>query len=246
MNDVVVLCYHAVSPGWEAPLAVTPEDFERQMTALLERGFEGARFTDAVLNPPHPRTLAVTFDDGYVSVLERAEPILSRLGLPATVFIPTAFMERRQQLLWNGVAHWADTAFGEELRGMDWNDLRSLVELGWEVGSHTRTHRRLTRLGDQAMRAELADSLLECERQLGAPCTAIAYPYGDADERVTAAAENAGYLAGAWLSSSLAAGGPLRWPRIGIHHVDGAWRFRVKVNALVRRVRATGVWPDHE
>jgi peptidoglycan/xylan/chitin deacetylase (PgdA/CDA1 family) len=246
VNDVMVLCYHAVSPAWGAPLAVTPADFERQLTALLKRGFKGATFTEAVLSPPHRRTLAVTFDDGYASVLERAVPILSRLGLPATVFVPTAFMDRRQPLVWNGVGHWAGTPFADELRGMDWDDLRRLVSLGWEVGSHTRTHPRLTSLDHRATRVELADSRLACERRLGTRCTAIAYPYGDADRRVTAAAAQAGYLAGAWLSSSLAAGDPLRWPRIGIHHADRPWRFRLKANALVRQIRATRVWPEHE
>ena len=53
---------------------------------------------DAVLDPPAAKTLAVTFDDGFASVLERAEPILSSLGLVATVFAPTSFMSEPQHL----------------------------------------------------------------------------------------------------------------------------------------------------
>jgi len=246
MSDVVVLCYHAVSPAWPAPLAVTPSALERQLRTLLNRGFKGATFTDAVLRPPHRRTLAVTFDDGFLSVLERAEPILSRLGLVGTVFVPTAFMERRQPLAWNGTSRWAGTPFADELQGMDWDDLRSLVARGWEIGSHTRTHPRLTELDDDAAYAQLVESRLECGRGLGAPCTTIAYPYGAVDRRVADAAREAGYTAAARLSSSLRPRGPLQWPRIGIYHGDAPWRFRLKENGAIRRIRATPLWPAHE
>lgn len=241
-----MLCYHAVSPTWETPLAVTPEAFDGQLTMLVKRGFKGAKFTDAVLHPPHRRTLAVTFDDAYLSVLARAGPTLSRLGLVATVFVPTAFMDTRRMLLWNGLDHWADTPFADELQGMCWDDLRSLLALGWEVGSHTRTHPRLSELDEEAALVQLVESRLECERRLGAPCTSIAYPYGNADERTIAAAAKAGYVAGAWLSSSLARDGSLRWPRIGVYRGDGPWRFRAKLNAAGRRIRANRRWPAHE
>ena len=245
-SDVLVLCYHAVSPTWNAALAVTPDALERQLSMLVSRGFKGATFTDAVVCPPHRRTLAVTFDDGFLSVLERAGPILARLGLVATVFVPTAFMGRRQPLAWNGTERWAGTRFADELQGMDWDDLGSLVASGWEVGSHSRTHPRLTRLDQDALSAELLESRLECDRRLGAPCTAIAYPYGDVDGRVADAAGEAGYAAAARLSSSLIPRGPLQWPRIGIYHGDARSRFRLKANAAIRRLRATGLWPEHE
>jgi peptidoglycan/xylan/chitin deacetylase (PgdA/CDA1 family) len=245
MSDVLVLCYHAVSPSWDATLAVTPEALERQLSMLVDRGFKGATFTDAVLRAPHPRTLAVTFDDGFLSVLARAQPVLDKLGLVATVFAPTAFMERGQPLAWNGTARWKDTPFAGELRGMDWDDLRSLVGLGWEVGSHTCTHPRLTGLDRAAVYAQLLESRLECEHRLGAPCTAIAYPYGDVDADVASAAREAGYAAAARLSSSLTPRGALQWPRVGIYHGDADWRFRLKASAWLRRLRATSLWPAH-
>jgi peptidoglycan/xylan/chitin deacetylase (PgdA/CDA1 family) len=245
-SEVLVLCYHAVSPTWEASLAVTPKAVERQLTMLVERGFKGAKFTEAVLHPPHRRTLAVTFDDAYLSVLERAEPILSRLGLVATVFVPTEFMDRRQRLVWTGIDRWAATPFADELQGMCWDDLRSLQTLGWEVGSHTRTHPRLTDLDEDAAYAQLADSRLDCEWRLGARCTSVAYPYGDVDDRTVRLAREAGYVAGARLSSSLIPNGSLRWPRVGVYHEDNRWRSRAKLNVVVRRIRAHPRWPAHE
>jgi peptidoglycan/xylan/chitin deacetylase (PgdA/CDA1 family) len=242
MSEVLVLGYHAVSPTWPAALSVTPDALEKQLALLVDRGFRGATFTEAVLDPPHPRTLAVTFDDGYLSVLERAAPILQRFGLPGTVFVPTAFMERRQLLLWKGVEHWADTPFAEELRGMSWCDLASLVAQGWEVGSHTRTHPRLTQLDQRHAYTELAGSRLECERKLDRICASVAYPYGAVDQHVAEAAASAGYLTAARLTSNLSPRGTLRWPRVGIYHKDAPWRFRLKANTSTRRLRATSLW----
>ena len=51
MSDVLVLCYHAVSPRWPADLSVTPEAFERQLQLLVGRGYRGATFHDAVTSP---------------------------------------------------------------------------------------------------------------------------------------------------------------------------------------------------
>ena len=43
---------------------------------------------------PIPRkTFVVTFDDGYVNNLTQALPILTRLGVPATVFVATAYLD---------------------------------------------------------------------------------------------------------------------------------------------------------
>ena len=79
---MLVLCYHALSDRWPAALSTTPERFEQQLQHLLGRGYEPATFTSAVKDPPASRTLAVTFDDAYRSVLELAYPIMDRLGIP--------------------------------------------------------------------------------------------------------------------------------------------------------------------
>jgi len=87
MSDVLVLCYHAMSRDWGAGFSATPDRLEAQIGSLLERGYEGATFSDAVNRPLAERTLAVTFDDSYRSVIELAAPVLARLGVPGTVFV---------------------------------------------------------------------------------------------------------------------------------------------------------------
>src|SRR5690348_8552028 len=82
-SRILVLCYHAVSEEWDAALSVTPDAFRRQLTRLLACGWRATTFTDAVLDPPAAKTLAVTFDDAFDSVRTKASPILAELGIPA-------------------------------------------------------------------------------------------------------------------------------------------------------------------
>lgn len=244
MNDVLVLCYHAVSPVWDADLSVRPEILERQLTYLASHGWRGATFRDAVSRPAAAKTVAITFDDAFVSVKELALPILSHLGFTATVFAPTTYVSGRQPLNWQGLDGWEKTPYADELQAMSWNDLGCLLERGWEIGSHTRTHPRLTQLDDRRLVDELEGSRAECLHHLGSICDTIAYPYGDVDERVVASAARAGYVAGAGLSSELRRRGPHWWPRVGVYHNDASWRFRLKTARSMRRLRASALWPD--
>jgi peptidoglycan/xylan/chitin deacetylase (PgdA/CDA1 family) len=242
MTRVLVLCYHAVSEGWPAPLAVHPRRLERQLAFLVERGYRGRTFHDAIEGGSGEKTLVVTFDDAYASIRRHAFPILSGLGLPATVFVPTAFAGSREPMSWPGVDHWGEGEYGEELRPLRWEELAELAGAGWEIGSHTRTHPRLTELDDRDLDDELGGSRADCEERIGRPCRSVAYPYGAADERVIAAAAAAGYSAGATLSSELPAPRRMRWPRVGVYRRDGSARFRLKVSPRVRRLRGTRAW----
>jgi peptidoglycan/xylan/chitin deacetylase (PgdA/CDA1 family) len=239
VTDVLVLCYHAVSPTWPAPLSVTPDRLERQLTALVKRGYVGATFDRAVHDPPAERTLAVTFDDAFESVLTLGAPILERLGLPATVFVPTAHPGTGEPMVWPGIDEWLEGPHREELMPLTWGRLRELAERGWEIGSHTRTHPHLTTLGDDELRAELTASKGECEVNLGLPCRTIAYPYGDQDARVRAAAHAAGYEAAAALGRSLVEGDRMAWPRVGIYYADDDRRYALKTSRAIRKVRAS-------
>lgn len=241
--DVLVLCYHAVSERWSAELSVTPDRLKRQISLLLERGYRGVTFHRAVTSAAAGKTLAVTFDDSYRSVIRLALPILAEVGVPGTVFAPTSYVGGERPMSWPGIDQWLGGEHEDELVPMSWEELDSLHSAGWEVGSHTRTHSRLTQLGDAALAAELLGSREDCEARLGRPCRSIAYPYGGTDDRVVAATREAGYSAAAALPSSLAhRDETLRWPRTGIYHGDDEWRFRRKVSPVVRRLRGMSIW----
>ena len=246
MSDVLVLCYHAVSEHWTARLSITPELLERQLSELVERGYRGATFHQAVTAPPATRTLAVTFDDAYRSVFELAFPILSRLGLPATVFVPTALIGSEGPMSWPGIDEWLGGPYEHELVGMSWSELEQLVSSGWEAGSHTRSHPRLTTVAQERLEFELRGSREDCEQRLGGPCRSVAYPYGDVDDRVVEAARHAGYEAGAGLPGRVERARPLCWPREGVYWYDQMKKFRRKTSPFLRKLRGTPAWPAAE
>ena len=243
-GEVLVLCYHAVSDDWPSRLAVTRAQLREHLHSLAERGYVGVTFTDAITKPGDGRPrVAVTFDDGYASLEDAAVPILAELGMPGTVFVPTAFVGSPDPMAWPGIEEWLETPHRHELDPLDWDGVGRLVAAGWEVGSHSRTHPRLTQLDDATLAAELSESRAELERRLGGPCRSIAYPYGNVDERVIAATRDAGYVAGGALPAEFYVPHPLSWPRLGIYRADSQARFRVKASKPVRGLRATFVWP---
>lgn len=244
MIDVLVLCYHAVSDRWPAALSVTPEALDRQLTFLTRRGYRGRRFTDSISAPPTDPTVAVTFDDNYRSVLELAKPILDRHGFPGTLYVPSDWPDDPRPMRWPGIDVWLGTENEHELQSLRWEELRDLADAGWEIGSHTCSHPHLTQIDDSELRRELIDSKATIEEAIQAPCTSIAYPYGDVDERVERAAAEAGYLAGASIPRVLHAPRAFSWPRTPIFHRDGELRFRAKVSPRLRRARRSRL-PKH-
>ena len=237
---MLVLCYHALSARWPAVLASTPQQFRSHLEHLADRGFVGATFTDAVLGRSGGRAIAITFDDAYRSVLEIAAPILEEVGWPATVFVPTGFPARREPMSWDGIDRWIGTEHEHEMLPLDWGELRTLRDRGWEIGSHTCTHPHLPSIGDEDLRRELADSRATVLEEIGS-CPSIAYPYGELDDRVVRATRAAGYTTGAALVDLAdVLGDTLRWPRFGVYRPDDLRRFRLKISRPARRVARAG------
>jgi peptidoglycan/xylan/chitin deacetylase (PgdA/CDA1 family) len=236
VTDSLALCYHALSEDWPAALSTTPARFAAQLGWLERRGYRGVTFTELVAGGDGKR-VAITFDDGYRSVGRLAKPLLDSVGFPATVFVPSDLVGWEGPLVWEGVDRWLGGSHEHELVPHSWGELRALADEGWEIGSHTRSHPHLTSLDDAWLEAELQGSKKRCEDELGRPCRSIAYPYGDFDSRVSAAAGRAGYEAGATLSLHTAR--PLEWPRVGVYSIDAGWRYRLKVSPTVRRLRSS-------
>jgi len=242
VGDVLVLCYHAATPAWPSEMSVDPDVIADQVRQVLERGYRPVRFCDLLAGEGHPRRVSVTFDDAYVSVHREAWPALRELGVPATVFVPTDFASRPEPMRWPGIEEWSDGPHSDELRCMTWEQLGELQEAGWEVGSHTCGHPRLTACDDEQLERELTESRRIVAERLGA-CATIAYPYGDTDGRVMSATRRAGYDLAAGLPVHIRRPVPMAWPRLGIYRPDTDLRFRLKVSPVVRRLRST--MPGH-
>lgn len=240
VTDTLIICYHAVSETWTAPLSVRTACFGDQLEFLKRRGYRGVTFSEAVDTRSRGKRVAITFDDGFHSVLDLAFPMIDRIGWPATVFVVTEFGDGSRPLCWPGIDHWLNTTDRHELDALDWEELRTLHAAGWEIGSHTCSHPRLPRLAvDQAQR-ELRESRLVCEQHLGTSCVSVAYPYGDCSQAIVEEARAAGYRAGAGLPRRPHAERSLEWPRVGVYHDDALSRFALKTSLRVRHFRARG------
>jgi peptidoglycan/xylan/chitin deacetylase (PgdA/CDA1 family) len=93
-RDTLVLCYHAVSPTWPMSQSLPEEALAAQVDLLLARGYEPVSFTEAATTPSRGRRVAVTFDDGYSSVL-RAADVLAERGVAGTLFVVSDHMGGR-------------------------------------------------------------------------------------------------------------------------------------------------------
>ena len=125
------------------------------------------------------RTVVLTFDDGYTSHLDIVASLLLRYRFSATFFIPVERVGRSGHLTWE--------------------QLRKLVFLGMEIGSHGMTHRPLTSLSPKELDQELGESKRTLEERLGVPIQALAAPGGFWNGKVAEAAQRAGYDA-VWVS----------------------------------------------
>ena len=194
---IPVLMYHRVgrpTHAFETAFTVTPERFRRHMYTLAAAGYRPCALSGFVDWIKKRRTLpegsfVLTFDDGYASLVHHAVPILHELGWTAAVFVVTSLMGRLDS--WMGVA--SPRATPQRLLTV--GECRQLTRMGISVESHSRTHPILTALEDAALAHELRSSKDELGAALESEVRYLAYPFGQHDERVTAAARTAGYEA---------------------------------------------------
>ena len=201
----LVLCYHAVSPTWEHRLAIQPDLLLRQIRAL-------SRF----------RPVHATFDDAFRSA-PSIFPALRLLGVPIQIFVCTSYARTGAPLTLPELA--GDDP--EQLATMDWDALLEHAHRGVAIGSHAVSHPHLTRLSADELRRELNESKEEIEDRLGRPCEDLAYPYGEHDERVRAAARAAGYERAYALRGSRS--DPYAAPRVDLYRRHTVPRTLLKV-----------------
>jgi peptidoglycan/xylan/chitin deacetylase (PgdA/CDA1 family) len=98
--------YHRIAVERFDPwgLAVRPDVFAEQLKWLRQRRCVIPLVQFAALAREGrlpPDALAITFDDGYACNAEVAAPLLARSGLPATIFLPAALIERGREFWWD-------------------------------------------------------------------------------------------------------------------------------------------------
>lgn len=184
-----VLNYHSITAlpvsGDRYQMTTPRELFDGQMRFLKESGYKvltcGEAFSAVGKSASlPPRTICITFDDGFKDNLVNALPVLRKYGFKATIFLTIDFI-------------------GKDDSYLDWKDIDELAMTGlFSFGSHAMSHRKLSLLGDDEIIKEIGDSKKILEDRIKAPVDIFAYPfgcYGSFDDRSITAVRDSGYKA---------------------------------------------------
>ena len=131
--------------------------------------------------------IGLTVDDGYEDFLSDALPTLERLGFCATVFVVAGKLGKENDWEHRGAPRPRSRLLGAE-------GVREVSERGMEVGSHSMTHPRLSRLDPETLVHEVRASRRALSEVVGTPVEGFCYPYGDLNGRAVQAARRAGYV----------------------------------------------------
>jgi len=194
-HRLTLVGWHRIDDG-PGGLSTSFDDFRRHLDALDAWGARVLPLDDAVRllakDELPERAVALTFDDGYASVLELAWPELRSRGLPATLFAVSGYLDGGRRLPWDRHHPAGDRSV--ELADRDL--VRAAAATGLAVGSHTVTHRWLPALSPQEAARELRDSKAALEELLDREVSALAYPMGGWSPALREAAGAAGYQIG--------------------------------------------------
>jgi peptidoglycan/xylan/chitin deacetylase (PgdA/CDA1 family) len=164
---VVILIYHRVGGGTALEVDIDAARFEEQVAVIAASGRAltlGAALEQLARPDARDSAVVVTFDDGTADFAEVAVPILARHGVPATLYLATAFVEEQRE-------------FPDGGRPVSWSALRDACSTGLiDIGSHTHTHKLLDRVSRSEAAAELDRSIDLIGERLGHPAFDFAYP----------------------------------------------------------------------
>src|SRR3990172_5629790 len=183
--NIPVLMYHyvrdAVPPSEELSyhLSVRIEELDKQFSYLAQNGYQTLSLNDlyeSLVNrtPLPPKSVVITFDDGYRDFYFNAFPIIKKYNLRVVSFYVVNY-----------------TTYPNY---MDWPMLREIHSSGLvDVESHTLSHFLLTTLSKEEARKEIFESKRILEESLNKKINYFAYPYGDYNEDVVNLVSEAGY-----------------------------------------------------
>ncbi len=177
-NAVSILLFHRVSDEFRDSVTIGVEQFDL-LIGYLAKNYQILTLDDILSHKPtigiRPYVV-ITFDDGYLDNYLNAAPILLKHGVSATFFIST-------DKITNNTAFDHDVKMlGRGLDNMNWDQVRKMKEWGFDIGSHTVTHPRLSKLDTSSLKMELEKSQLTIKEELGIKNVKFAYTYGGTED----------------------------------------------------------------
>ncbi|MFL5820347.1 MAG: polysaccharide deacetylase family protein [Solirubrobacteraceae bacterium] len=231
MSDrALILVYHAIEPG-PPPLCIPPEVFREHLDCLARAEARVVTLAALVDDIQAGRALgtcvAITFDDGFQSVVDHAAPLLAERGLPATMFCVAGHLGAHND--------WATQPARVPVRPLaSARSLATAAVRGFALGSHGMSHTPLAGAPASVLERELADSRAVLEAVTGAPVRWFAYPYG-----VIPSAAGGAAVAQTYDAACAAAPRPVHsgadlfaLPRVDAHYLRRPSLFRAVLRGL--------------
>ena len=196
-DKIVALMYHRIGQArnqWERQYCVSPLQFAEHVRTLAEVGMRAVDIKAFVAwlkgtSELPDGSFLLTFDDGFRSVRQYALPVLEQYRWPATVFLVTDLIGKRDE--WTR----RDNPDGVTYSLLDADEIRDMAQRGVSFHSHTCSHPRLTAIDDASVADELVRSRLTLRQSFGFESDFLAYPFGHVDARIEDAANAAGFSA---------------------------------------------------
>ena len=167
-----ILLYHAVSADVTDPsLQVSAEKLVQHLAWCVQLGYRFSSLDD-VLTTSEERLVAVTFDDGLISIDSTLRDLLDR-GVTPTVFLCPGMVGSENT--------WASPGRIRE-RLFNWNELRTLRDLGVSFGCHGWDHRAFVGRDPRELSHDLDRCLESFACELKVQPRVFSWPFGLFDE----------------------------------------------------------------
>lgn len=206
-GHVGILLYHRVQPSIpglpEPTFNVEPSLFRAHLVGLQAAGFRFVHLREVLRaarlgEPLPPCSVVLSFDDAFESVYHHAYPVLCKLGIPATAFLATAYLDSPDPFpfdIWG--RRFRDRMGPESYRPLSIEQCGSMMASGLlDVGAHTHTHQDFRGRPD-ALQRDLRRSVGTIRDAFGCNDVTFSFPYGKTD---------LGYAGGAMSEAARAAG----------------------------------------
>ena len=242
---MLILAYHRVNREIRDGLSVSPVMLREQLGFLLSKGWTNVVLEEALsgtgLNR-EGRSFAITFDDGYQDNYFHAAPILHELGLRATVYLISDFIDATTPFPWV-VARGQAELDSEDLH-MTTDQLGETMKAGTFVfGSHTKSHPMLSDLGPDAATNEIVGSKAVLEERLGVEIQTFCYPAGNFNQETVEIARKAGYKAAVVTPNRFIEETPHTLHRVGVYSNMTSRLFAIKTHpGFARLQKSKGFW----
>ena len=188
-NAAVILQYHHVSETLPRVTSLSENEFSAHLSYLKDNNYSVVplqHIIEAVKEQKSipDKTVALTFDDGFINNFTQAAPILKRFNYPYTIFVNPQLIDEGKSYV------------------MTWPQLKALTKEGAYIANHSAKHDYLHIREDneslaqwrERIRKDITHSEQRIKQEIGHNFKYVAYPYGEFNRELQTLVKELGYV----------------------------------------------------